>query len=343
MAYDLAIKETKDNRDKYVSLAEGAEYSGYSQDYLRFRIRQGKLRGAKIGRNWLTAKEWLDEYLEKVAEYKEGIANPEKKVLVQEITQAAIEPQVAAEQASVLAAVAENADDSEPQVDVEPEIIAEPPAEEQEKEEEPARPVSILPSLSELIAQAAAVLQPQAEAENAVVQSVAPAEVATEMETEKPVQVRHSPSAEAILAEFNKPVVINLNWLKYALALFFFCGVLGFAVGFAYPYLEPGLENAKSNIVSKSQELLRDILEPFFPEQFAASFGVIYQDPADNSPTPFEQNVVSLSVKLLERQNEKIQQLQQQMRGLQAGQEGFWPEGNDTTGSQPKVEGGSAW
>jgi hypothetical protein len=69
MAYDLVVKDGDDNKD-YISLAEGAEHSGYSQDYLRFRIRQGKLKAKKIGRNWLTTKEWLDEYSQRVADYK---------------------------------------------------------------------------------------------------------------------------------------------------------------------------------------------------------------------------------------------------------------------------------
>ncbi|MEK9153146.1 MAG: hypothetical protein AAB723_00930, partial [Patescibacteria group bacterium] len=37
-------------------------YSGYSQEYLSLRARQGKLKAVKIGRNWLMAKEWIDEY-----------------------------------------------------------------------------------------------------------------------------------------------------------------------------------------------------------------------------------------------------------------------------------------
>src|SRR3989344_4690419 len=37
---------------------------GYSQDYLSLRIRQGKLRGKKIGRNWYTTLEWIQEYVE---------------------------------------------------------------------------------------------------------------------------------------------------------------------------------------------------------------------------------------------------------------------------------------
>ena len=47
---------------KYVSLAEAAKHSSYSQDYLSLRARQGKLKAVKQGRNWVTTLEWLEEY-----------------------------------------------------------------------------------------------------------------------------------------------------------------------------------------------------------------------------------------------------------------------------------------
>ncbi|MCX6760284.1 MAG: hypothetical protein NTW46_02995, partial [Candidatus Nealsonbacteria bacterium] len=34
------------------------------------RIRQGKLKAVKLGRNWMTTKEWLDEYLKKIEKYE---------------------------------------------------------------------------------------------------------------------------------------------------------------------------------------------------------------------------------------------------------------------------------
>ncbi|PJA02100.1 hypothetical protein COX73_02535, partial [bacterium (Candidatus Gribaldobacteria) CG_4_10_14_0_2_um_filter_36_18] len=55
---------------EYISLSDAARYSGcYSQEYLSLRARQGKLKATKIGRNWITTKEWLDEYLERVNNY----------------------------------------------------------------------------------------------------------------------------------------------------------------------------------------------------------------------------------------------------------------------------------
>jgi len=53
----------------YVSLQEATEYCDYSQEYLSLRARQGKLKSVKFGRNWVTKREWLEEYLRKIEEY----------------------------------------------------------------------------------------------------------------------------------------------------------------------------------------------------------------------------------------------------------------------------------
>lgn len=50
---------------KYISLNEAAKYCPYSQDYLSLRARQGKLRAIKAGRNWVTTKKWLNEYMDR--------------------------------------------------------------------------------------------------------------------------------------------------------------------------------------------------------------------------------------------------------------------------------------
>ena len=47
----------------YISLQQATKYCNYSQEYLSLRVRQGKLKAIKIGRNWVTKKEWLDKYL----------------------------------------------------------------------------------------------------------------------------------------------------------------------------------------------------------------------------------------------------------------------------------------
>ena len=52
-----------------ISLQEATKYCGYSQEYLSLRARHGKLKAIKFGRNWVTKKEWLDEYLKKTEKY----------------------------------------------------------------------------------------------------------------------------------------------------------------------------------------------------------------------------------------------------------------------------------
>lgn len=47
----------------YISLKEATKFCKYSQDYLKLRARQRKLKAVKIGRNWLTKREWIEEYL----------------------------------------------------------------------------------------------------------------------------------------------------------------------------------------------------------------------------------------------------------------------------------------
>jgi len=53
------IAEEKNN---YISLTKATKYCSYSQEYLSLRARQGRLRAIKFGRNWVTKKEWVEEY-----------------------------------------------------------------------------------------------------------------------------------------------------------------------------------------------------------------------------------------------------------------------------------------
>ena len=55
---------------EYLSLKKASELCDYSQMYLSLRARQGKLQATKIGRNWVTTKEWLNEYVESADLYK---------------------------------------------------------------------------------------------------------------------------------------------------------------------------------------------------------------------------------------------------------------------------------
>ena len=62
-------------KNQYISLQEATKLSSYSQEYLSLRARQGKLRAIKIGRNWATTQEWLDEYIAKAEAVKETYKN----------------------------------------------------------------------------------------------------------------------------------------------------------------------------------------------------------------------------------------------------------------------------
>jgi|GEM_PF-6325233 len=67
------------DKDEYISLQQAAKNtkSRYSQEYLSLRVRQGKLKAKKIGRNWMTTKTWVEEYEQKVKEGKEYKQAPE--------------------------------------------------------------------------------------------------------------------------------------------------------------------------------------------------------------------------------------------------------------------------
>ena len=64
--------EKEKNREKnrrmkikpgFITLAEVAKNTPYSQEYLSLLARQGKLSAKKFGRNWYTTQEALDGYL----------------------------------------------------------------------------------------------------------------------------------------------------------------------------------------------------------------------------------------------------------------------------------------
>lgn len=59
------LREYLKQPSNYISLKQAAERCDYSHDYLSLRARQGKLKAVKLGKNWLTKKEWLDRYLKK--------------------------------------------------------------------------------------------------------------------------------------------------------------------------------------------------------------------------------------------------------------------------------------
>ncbi|HPN96688.1 MAG TPA: hypothetical protein PLK35_02880, partial [Candidatus Moranbacteria bacterium] len=68
MVEEISKKSTK-RKTKLLSLAEAAEITGYTPEYLNLRCRQGKLRAEKKGRNWFTTLRWVEEFS------KENISN----------------------------------------------------------------------------------------------------------------------------------------------------------------------------------------------------------------------------------------------------------------------------
>jgi hypothetical protein len=48
----------------FISLAEAAKMTNYSQDYISLLCRQGKLKAEKLGRNWVTTKDWVYSYVD---------------------------------------------------------------------------------------------------------------------------------------------------------------------------------------------------------------------------------------------------------------------------------------
>ncbi|MFH1129373.1 MAG: hypothetical protein V1686_01395, partial [Patescibacteria group bacterium] len=55
----------KIENERYISLSEAAKVYGCTQKHLNFMARLGKLKAKKIGRNWFTTIEWLQEYADK--------------------------------------------------------------------------------------------------------------------------------------------------------------------------------------------------------------------------------------------------------------------------------------
>ena len=61
------MKENQASSDKYISLKQAAEISGYSSDYIGQLIRKGKLPGKQVYHAvaWTTTEEALQEYLKR--------------------------------------------------------------------------------------------------------------------------------------------------------------------------------------------------------------------------------------------------------------------------------------
>ena len=49
--------------DDLISLREAAKLSGLSAGHLRLLVRRGELWGVKLGRNWVTTTQAIEEYM----------------------------------------------------------------------------------------------------------------------------------------------------------------------------------------------------------------------------------------------------------------------------------------
>jgi Fic family protein len=68
LIYLNAFKSKDDKKDKYgyISLQEASKLCDYGIEYLSFLARTGKLQAVKIRRNWMTTREAILEYTEKI-------------------------------------------------------------------------------------------------------------------------------------------------------------------------------------------------------------------------------------------------------------------------------------
>ena len=65
--------------DNVMSVKATAKYSGYSSQYLRRMLREGRLFGLKVGQVWLINKISLDNYLMKAILSKDQRYYPKYK------------------------------------------------------------------------------------------------------------------------------------------------------------------------------------------------------------------------------------------------------------------------
>lgn len=61
--YLNSIKPDLSEDQMFISLREATEYCDYSQEYLSLLARKGRLAAVKIGKDWMTTKEAVEEYL----------------------------------------------------------------------------------------------------------------------------------------------------------------------------------------------------------------------------------------------------------------------------------------
>lgn len=73
----------KKEESPFISLAEAAKMTNYSQDYISLLCRQGKLKAQKLGRNWVTKKEWVYSYVDNTSGRGESVVPVKVKASVE--------------------------------------------------------------------------------------------------------------------------------------------------------------------------------------------------------------------------------------------------------------------
>jgi len=61
--YNNKNSENQSRSDELISLSEAARLSGLSPSYLRRLVTQGEIWGMKIGRNWVTTAQAVNQFL----------------------------------------------------------------------------------------------------------------------------------------------------------------------------------------------------------------------------------------------------------------------------------------
>ena len=72
--------------DKYLSLFNASQVAGVTPGYLNVAVRRGKLRAVKLGRNWFTTKDWVEDYQRSVGrlESKPGAVSDIERIAAKE-------------------------------------------------------------------------------------------------------------------------------------------------------------------------------------------------------------------------------------------------------------------
>ena len=76
-ALSPTVRETK----KYLSVKSAANFSGYSPQYLRRLLREGRLKAIKIGQVWLIELASLEVYLSRASNIHDRRFGPRSQLI----------------------------------------------------------------------------------------------------------------------------------------------------------------------------------------------------------------------------------------------------------------------